>query len=126
MRFDPRLEEYRLRVGEYGSRPGDPFGSFLIVGPCGEALVVIAHNGKAMTFGEDRPLRGWEHVSVSTKNRTPNWTEMCFVKDLFWAEDECVVQFHPPKSDYINYHPYVLHMWRSIRKTFPMPPLALI
>ena len=39
---------------------------------------------------------GWEHVSVSLpgQSRCPRWDEMCFIKDLFWAEDECVVQYH--------------------------------
>lgn len=41
---------------------------------------------------------GWEHVSVSLSNRCPTWEEMCMVKDIFWGEDECVIQFHPPKS----------------------------
>lgn len=49
---------------------------------------------------------GWEHVSVSLNNRCPTWEEMCMVKDIFWGEDECVIQFHPPKS--ANQHPSVL------------------
>lgn len=56
---------------------------------------------------------GWEHVSVSLHNRCPTWDEMCFVKDLFWGEDDLVVQMHPPKDDYVNYHPYCLHLWRK-------------
>lgn len=38
---------------------------------------------------------GWEHVSVSLSNRCPTWEEMCMVKDIFWGEDECVIQFRP-------------------------------
>lgn len=26
---------------------------------------------------------GWDHVSVSFRNRTPTWDEMCMVKDIF-------------------------------------------
>ena len=26
---------------------------------------------------------GWEHVSVSLRNRCPTWDEMCLVKDIF-------------------------------------------
>jgi hypothetical protein len=36
--------------------------------------------------------------------------EMTFVKRLFWSSEDCVVQFHPPTSDHINWHPYTLHM----------------
>lgn len=44
------------------------------------------------------------------------------VKDIFWGEDECVVQFHPPKSENINIHPYCLHMWKKIGAEYELPP----
>jgi len=57
---------------------------------------------------------GWEHVSTSTLlNRTPTWDEMQFIKEQFWDDDDLVIQFHPPKSDYVNNHPYTLHLWRK-------------
>lgn len=57
---------------------------------------------------------GWEHASVSLKKRCPTWEEMCMVKDIFWKETECVLQFHPPKSEYVNLHPFCLHMWKQV------------
>lgn len=48
---------------------------------------------------------GWDHVSVSFMNRCPTWAEMCKVKDLFFREDECCVEYHPAKSEYVNIHP---------------------
>ena len=58
---------------------------------------------------------GWEHVSVSlNRPRVPNWDEMCFVKEVFWEPEDCVVQYHPPASQYVNCHPHVLHLWRPI------------
>lgn len=65
---------------------------------------------------------GWEHVSVSRQNRTPTWEEMCRVKDLFWDAEECVVQYHPPKSDYRNLHKYCLHLWKPLEVEIPRPP----
>lgn len=56
---------------------------------------------------------GWEHVSVSRPDRCPTWDEMCFIKNLFWGEDDLVIQYHPVKGDYINCHPYCLHLWRK-------------
>ncbi len=47
---------------------------------------------------------------------------MAWVKSLFWKDDECVIQFHVPTQDHINYHPNVLHMWRPIGIVLPMPP----
>lgn len=70
----------------------------------------------------------WEHVSVSasTPKRCPNWEEMCFVKDMFWDAEDCIIQYHPPKSDYVNCHPYVLHLWRPIGIEIPRPPFILV
>lgn len=70
----------------------------------------------------DGSLDGWEHVSVSLNNRCPNWREMCHIKDLFWDEEDTVLQFHPPKSKYINNHPYCLHLWRPVGKDIELPP----
>jgi hypothetical protein len=73
---------------------------------------------------------GWEHVSVSVLDgqrvRTPIWDEMCRVKLLFWDEEDTVVQFHPRKSDYVNVHPNVLHLWRKIGSEFELPPHVLV
>lgn len=69
---------------------------------------------------------GWEHVSVSLENRAPSWAEMCWVKDLFWSPDECVIQYHPPEADYVNHHPYCLHLWKPIGVELPRPPTDFV
>jgi len=116
MKLSPKLEEFRIRTGDWGSDPRDDFGAFEMRGPCGTDLRIIASSGDS-TVGVD-----WEHVSVSTHHRCPNWLEMCFVKDLFWDEEETVMQLHPPKSRWINNHPYCLHMWRPCTQAIPLPP----
>lgn len=73
---------------------------------------------------------GWEHVSVhcvtDNKERTPTWAEMCYIKDMFWGEEDTVVQYHPPKSDYVNMHPHTLHLWRPTNLVIPRPPSILV
>ena len=71
---------------------------------------------------------GWEHVSVRPyyQDRTPTWDEMCHFKDLFWNDDECVVQYHPPKSEYVNCHPYVLHLWKPAVGKILRPPIWMV
>lgn len=65
---------------------------------------------------------GWNHVSVSKKYECPTWEEMCFVKGLFWDDPEdWAVQYHPPKSKYVNNHPYCLHLWQPVESTIQMP-----
>ena len=108
-------EEYRVKTGPLSSSKEDgnngaffiPFESF--------ELMVIASDGE-----------NWEHVSVSLTGRNPNWKEMCFIKDMFWDEDDCVIQYHPPKSEYINNHEHCLHLWKPIGKEVPMPPSILV
>lgn len=96
------LENYRIVSGPMASKCGDRFGAFIIHFQ-NRAMIVIATDGENYT-------PKWEHVSVSHPNRCPNWPEMCFVKNLFWEEDETVIQFHPAKSNYVNMHPNCLHM----------------
>jgi hypothetical protein len=105
-----------------GNRAWGAYGKFIIQGPCGERLAILASGADE----DDEQSEGWEHVSVSTRRRCPNWQEMCFVKDLFWEPEECVMQLHPPKSQWINNHPYCLHLWRSKREAIPMPPGGLV
>lgn len=69
---------------------------------------------------------GWEHVSVSSKNRIPSWEVMCKIKELFFEDDEVVIQYHPKKSEYINNHKNCLHLWRAIEKEIPTPPSILV
>ncbi len=67
---------------------------------------------------------GWEHASVSLAHRTPTWWEMCHIKAVFWEPEDCVLQYHPPESKYINCHPYCLHLWRPADSSIviPTPP----
>lgn len=69
---------------------------------------------------------GWEHVSVSRRDRCLTWEEMCQVKNLFWDEEDCVIQYHPPKSQYVNNHPYCLHLWRPTEQQIPTPPRIMV
>lgn len=91
-------------------------GAFQIPGPVNKKLLtVIASNGA-----------GWDHVSVSRSNRCPYWEEMNFIKDLFFDESEAVIQYHPAKKDYVNDHPYTLHLWKPQGVELPKPDLILV
>lgn len=76
----------------------------------------------------------WEHVSArisegkanAWKERTPTWEEMCAIKDTFWDGEEAVMQLHPAKSDYVNVHPHVLHLWKPTESIIPLPPIAAV
>lgn len=123
-----RAEQYRVNHIPYfpKTKVGDKFGVFQFQSfASGRLINIIVDDGTAEVM-----KTGWEHVSVSvihgTKSRIPTWEEMCKVKDLFWDKDDCVIQYHPPESKYINNHPNVLHLWRPIGIDIPMPPLAAV
>ena len=70
----------------------------------------------------------WDHISVSLLDsqkdiveRCLRWEEMCEIKEMFFLDTETVVQIHPKKEDYINDHPYVLHLWRPNKMRMPLP-----
>jgi hypothetical protein len=74
------------------------------------------------------PEQQWEHASVTLidQQRCPTWAEMCYVKELFWEAEDAVAQFHPPRSEYVNLHPFCLHLWRPLAATLPRPPQILV
>ena len=114
--FPEEVERGRVTSGRFASRPGDNEGAFVLRCYDGAPLFFKVIVGRGL---------GWDHVSVSTI-RTPNWCEMCWIRDLFFEPEECVMQLHPPKSQYINRHPHVLHLWRPHRVAIPMPPKELV
>lgn len=81
----------------------------------GQTLQVIAATGL-----------GWDHVSVTHKKRTPTWHEMCHIREMFFDDEDTVVQFHPPKSMYVNDHPRCLHLWRKIDEEIELPPVECV
>ena len=116
-----KLSRGRVRTGAYAS--DDSYGlcgAYRVTGPAGATLTIMASDAKGPE------AQGWEHVSVSLPGRCPNWPEMCFVKALFWTEEETVVQFHPPDSVYISNHPYTLHMWRDTVGDHRLPPSIFV
>jgi len=123
------LDPYRIEHGLMGSpRDGSRRGAFIIQVADQRketVLMVIATDGCDDNGIEiDDPSLAWEHVSVHTrydagtalkpdiKMRIPTWPEMQLVKTLFWDDDERVIQFHPPEEEYVNQHPFVLHLWK--------------
>lgn len=116
MKFD-KAEKFRETKGIFASHLGDQFGKFWI------KMSPIALPLQVLVAPADEE---WQHVSVSIPNRCPTWQEMCFIKDMFWGEDEVVLQYHPRKSEYVNNHPYCLHLWRPNHIQIPEPPSIFV
>lgn len=111
------IERYRLHLGAWGSSRSDGNNGVFIV-PYGNEfgdLRVIISDGM-----------GWDHASVSTETRCPTWEEMSYIKNLFFEDEETVMQLHPPKSQYINQHEYCLHLWSKHGYEIPLPPREFV
>lgn len=99
-------------------------------------VIPISHRDYALVIASSGNLEAmpWEHVSVriaekrnkKLKERIPTWDEMCLVKEIFWGDDECVMQLHPRAVDYVNFHPLVLHLWKPQHVEIPVPPKVAV
>ncbi len=111
-----RVKDHMLTV-LYGYSSG--CGAFKVF-VAQRSFFVIATNGD-----------GGDHVSVSPGSRNrracPTWEEMSAIKDMFFEPEETVMELHPPKSEYVNNHPYCLHLWRpNDGREIPRPPMILV
>ena len=116
-----KLDKFRMEDEErkvYGV-VGDSGNGIFKVYVGGRSFFVVASNGM-----------GWEHVSVSPgsaqRKRCPTWDEMCAIKEMFFGEDERVMQLHPPKAEYVDQHPHCLHLWKPIGVEIPHPPMFFV
>jgi hypothetical protein len=118
-------EEARVRLGPMKSTADDGNnGQFMVPGRTAVTQYQASDGG------------GWEHVSVTVWQvrkrkppicrRTPTWAEMCEAKALFWSPEDVVIQFHPSDKQYVNTHPYCLHLWRQIGVELAVPLWVMV
>lgn len=113
-------EKYRFKLNPESSLHG--YGN--------NGMFKIPMSNRSIAYIVASDGMGWEHVSVHIesqgKERTPTWPEMCKIKDLFWGKEDCVVQFHPPETEYVNDHKHTLHLWRPINEKLPIPNKIMV
>lgn len=115
----------RVKEGVMASRDSGGFNGYFLFRINGLRVKVIASDGSS---DPKNPDYQWQHVSVSLVDSvfTPSWSIMCAVKEMFWGGDEWVVQFHPPRSAYVNNHPGCLHLWKPTAVPLPTPIPSLV
>lgn len=100
------------RYGDVGDECG---GCFELASPIDkQPLVVIASSAL-----------GWDHVSVSRRNRIPNQTELDYVYRTFFEPGETAVQYFVPRDEHVNIHPHCLHLWRP-HEPLKKPPRGFV
>ena len=112
-----KAERWRIKTGKLASSETDGWNGDFIVPLDGELWHVRISDGW-----------GWRHASVSNAQAKvlPSCSTMCRVKQAFWDDDAWVVQFHPGKTDYVNDHDFVLHLWEPLEEPLPKPPVILV
>ena len=126
LRVDAWLEQFRVLTGPLQSSPNDgPNGAFqtpkIRIGK-----TVSGRRFFSLILSEANADIPWEHASISTAMRCPNWIEMNWWKERLWEPDDVVIQIHPAKQNYINCHPFCLHLWRPTSFELPLPPTIAI
>ena len=48
------------------------------------------------------------------------------MKNIFWDDEDVVMQFHVPAKDHVNNHPYCLHLWRPIGQNVLRPESIMV
>lgn len=126
-------EQYRISEGRMGSTAeAGNNGAFQIPNKGGATTHRVSLRKHRMMFVVASAGEGWEHVSVHVYDAfheifyIPDWNEMCYIKELFWDPEDVVMQLHPKKSEYVNNHKHVLHLWRPIIEIIPTPPSILV
>lgn len=126
MKSPEKLRELLVSSGAHLLAPDDVGriddgdGCSFRIGGRGGMLVICSWGG------------GWDHVSVSAgwgpkgATRVPTYAELESVRRILFEDHETVVQIHPPVAQYVNCHPYVLHLWRAQGLDYPLPPQEFI
>jgi hypothetical protein len=109
------VEKYRVKHGLYAST--SEYGC--------NGMFQLIHDGNRIQVMISDGM-GWDHVSVSMTNRCPRWSEMCWIKSLFFEDDEWVMQYHPARALNISIHPNCLHLWRPQNEVIPKPPEFMV
>lgn len=63
----------------------------------------------------------WAHLSASAMaaKRVPSWDELRWCKEYFLG-DRKAVQILPPRAEYVNINPHVLHLYAPLERD-PLP-----
>lgn len=93
--------------------PGKLPGGWKLLNVSADGGAWIRHDGLKViaTAATEEDFVVWIHVSCSRKSRLPSWVDLTAVKHLFIGDDRRAIQVLPEKANWINIHPYCLHLF---------------
>ena len=65
-------------------------------------------DGSRVIVSKDNGL--W-HLSISYPHRLPTYDELKKARYKYLPDVHYATQIFPPESEFVNVHPYVLHLW---------------
>lgn len=74
----------------------------------GQTVIVSAHLAEGDTGAR------WVHFSTSHRARLPTWAELVEAKEIFLGTKTKAISVIPPRSEYVNINPNVLHLWVAV------------
>lgn len=87
-------------------------------GRMGDMLMYDAGPCRILLSGpQERGRIGW-HFSISCLNRNPTWEEQRDARYSLIPDDIYMVSVLPPKSEYVNVHPFCFHWHEAGPKFF--------
>lgn len=73
---------------------------------CVDGMAVVA------TF-DPSPHGTLLHLSASYAKRLPRWRDLTLLRDAFFPPDVDVIQVLPRAGEYVNAHPFCLHLFQA-------------
>lgn len=65
--------------------------------------------------------REWMHISLSRADRLPSHDDLKHAKETFAGNNRYAYQVFPPVKEYVNIHPFCLHLWVPLTGEPPLP-----
>jgi hypothetical protein len=106
--------EYPNRSTEYKEPPApwSEFSAELMIGyyhPIMELSVLLSVD---TLENNERYL----HISASFPSHAPTYSDLRDIKNIFIGKEAEAFQVLPKESEYINVHPYCMHIWHKLER----------
>lgn len=80
----------------------------------------MRNDGLSVISGmENHDGKWWLHVSCAKQDSLPTWEDLKEVKQVFIGSDKKAIQVIPNEKEYVNIHPYCLHLFHCDEDGLP-------
>lgn len=110
MNTPPRLNRIALAFNQV--RPTVLPAAYLLLDDYDNAARFVRQDGMTVISEvAEYAKRLWLHVSCAHASKLPSWADLREVKTVFCGPQRLALSIMPSEAEYVNIHPYVLHLW---------------